>query len=240
MKISKEKKAETRRKIIDAAVDVMTKKSFESSSMREIAQVAGVGEATIYNYFSTKEQLLYGFIEKTHLDVTAEVLAIDGFNEFTLKEKLQMYFESLFIAYLPNREFVKITLDHMHAHPTSSLVALKSVRAAFNALILGWIDIAVQRNEINDQPMLKWLAEHVWDYGCGITWYWIKDDSDQFNQTTQLIDMSLDVIVQILESNVLGRVSDIVSFLIKAHIFKYFDGKPAGDIVKKVVHYVKL
>ncbi len=240
MKISKSKKLEIRRKILQAAVDIMTKKSFESASMREIAQSAGIGEATIYNYFSTKEQLLYGFIEQTHMDVTSEVLAINGFESFSLKEKLQMWFESLFIAYLPNREFVQIVFDHTYRHPMTSLKALKTTREAFNDLILTWVDDAIQRGEINDQPMLRWISEHVWDFGSGICCYWLKDDSSQFNQTTQLIDMSLDIIVKLLESNVLGRVSDMMSFLIKSHIFKYFDSKPTNDLLKKVASYVKI
>ena len=100
MKISKSKKLEIRRKIIKAAVDIMTKKSFESASMREIAQSAGIGEATIYNYFSTKEQLLYGFIEQTHMDVTSEVLAINGFESFSLKYALRLTNSLLILSIL--------------------------------------------------------------------------------------------------------------------------------------------
>ena len=81
--------------------------------MREIAQNAGIGEATIYNYFSTKEQLLFGFIEQTHADIKKELSKIKDFDSFELKEKLQMWFETLLIQYLPNREFIQITFNHI-------------------------------------------------------------------------------------------------------------------------------
>ncbi len=240
MKVSKATKKQTKRKIIKAAIDVITKKSFEAASMREIAQNAGIGEATIYNYFSTKEQLLFGFIEQTHEDIKKELLKIENFDSFSLKEKLQMWFETVLIHYLPNREFIQITYKQIHHNPITSLTYLKPLRNNFHELILSWINNAIEKNEIQDQAMLNWLSEHLWEYGAGIVWYWLKDDSPQFNQTTQLIDMTLDVIIQCIESNLLGKLSDISSFLIKAHIFKYFDRNPCSDMIKKTIKHVKV
>ena len=240
MKVSKATKKQTKRKIIKSAVDIITKKSFESASMREIAQNAGIGEATIYNYFSTKEQLLFGFIEQTHEDIQKELTKIDGFDEFSLKEKLQMWFETLLIHYLPNREFVEITFNQIHRNPITSMTSLKPIRTNFHDLILSWLNTAIEKNEIEDQAMLNWLSEHLWEYGAGVVWYWLKDQSPQFNQTTQLIDMTLDLVIQCIKSNLLGKVSDIASFLIKAHIFKYFDRNPTSDIIKKALKHVKI
>ena len=55
MKISKKQQKENRTKIIAATVDLVISKDLKSATMREIARKAGVGDATIYNYFSTKE-----------------------------------------------------------------------------------------------------------------------------------------------------------------------------------------
>ena len=63
MKISAEEKEQTRIRLLEAAVDVITEKGFRSASMREIAKRAEVGDATIYNYFPSKEKLLYGYCE---------------------------------------------------------------------------------------------------------------------------------------------------------------------------------
>jgi AcrR family transcriptional regulator len=63
MKISQEQKIESRKAIISAAVDLISEKGFKTSTMRGIAKAAGVGEATIYNYFPTKEAILYGYYQ---------------------------------------------------------------------------------------------------------------------------------------------------------------------------------
>ena len=64
MKISEQEKAKNRARILEAAVDVITEKVFKSASMREIAQRVGIGVATIYNYFSSKEKLIYGYLQR--------------------------------------------------------------------------------------------------------------------------------------------------------------------------------
>ena len=51
---------ETRReKIIKTAERIFAKKGFHEATVSEIASKAGVSDATIYEYFSTKEQLLF-------------------------------------------------------------------------------------------------------------------------------------------------------------------------------------
>ncbi|MEJ2425834.1 MAG: helix-turn-helix domain containing protein, partial [Candidatus Thiodiazotropha sp.] len=77
MKVSEEEKAKTRLRLLEAAVDVITQKGFRAASMREIAKRAGVGDATIYNYFPSKEKLIYGYCEEVQRKVMAELRAIE-------------------------------------------------------------------------------------------------------------------------------------------------------------------
>ena len=58
MKISKQQKLENRRKIIESAVDLVIEKDLKSATMREISRHAGIADATIYNYFPTKEAIV--------------------------------------------------------------------------------------------------------------------------------------------------------------------------------------
>lgn len=49
-------------RIIDAAIKVMTEKSVEEATVREIAERAGVTTGSIYHYYKNKEELLYDVI----------------------------------------------------------------------------------------------------------------------------------------------------------------------------------
>ena len=60
----------TRKKIMVAAIDVFGKKGFQEAKIAEIAKKAGVGDATIYEYFKSKEDLL----TEIPIDFTKELL----------------------------------------------------------------------------------------------------------------------------------------------------------------------
>ncbi len=60
------KKIIKRQKIIEAAIEVFSKNTFQNSSISEIAQRANVAEGTIYQYFRNKEDLFFSIpAEKT-------------------------------------------------------------------------------------------------------------------------------------------------------------------------------
>ncbi|MCU7796067.1 MAG: TetR/AcrR family transcriptional regulator, partial [Candidatus Thiodiazotropha sp. (ex Myrtea spinifera)] len=85
MKVSKQEKAMTRKRILRAASEVISEKGFKSASMREIARRAEVGDATIYNYFATKETLLYGYCEEKQFEVAEALKQIEDFHEYSLR-----------------------------------------------------------------------------------------------------------------------------------------------------------
>jgi TetR/AcrR family fatty acid metabolism transcriptional regulator len=60
------KKALRREAIIQAAIEVFSKKGFQSAGISEIAKKAGVADGTIYQYFKNKEDLFFSIpVEKT-------------------------------------------------------------------------------------------------------------------------------------------------------------------------------
>ena len=66
MRIRQEQKAEIRAALLRAGLDLITSQGFEATTVDEITSAAGVGKATFYNYFATKEELalaIYGAME---------------------------------------------------------------------------------------------------------------------------------------------------------------------------------
>lgn len=51
--------------IIEAAIQVLSKKGYHSTKMEEIAVAAGIGKGTIYEYFPSKLQLLQEILERS-------------------------------------------------------------------------------------------------------------------------------------------------------------------------------
>ncbi|MFO7568738.1 MAG: TetR/AcrR family transcriptional regulator [Smithellaceae bacterium] len=66
-------RAKTRKdRIMDAALRIFAEKSFQDATISEISKEAGVSEATIYEYFGTKEDLLFAIPEKISNDTFYE------------------------------------------------------------------------------------------------------------------------------------------------------------------------
>jgi len=222
MKLSKDQKDEIRRKLIDAAVDVITEKGFNNATMREISSKAGIGSATIYNYFPTKEKILYGYFLDKQSELGREIEAIPEFDEYTLKEKFQAHIETLFTLYLRDREFVQIAYRLMFDSPLRTFTEFTPVREMFTGTASGFLDLAIERNEIIDHPFRGFIANLYWDYTGLMLLYWLNDESENFSDTSSLIDMSLDVIVEVLKSGIIVKMTDIFSFLFRNHIYSNF------------------
>src|SRR5262249_13862882 len=88
------KKAQTRQLLTDTARRLFAERGFENVSVSEIARVADVSEATVFNYFPTKEDLVYSGLEQFENalltavgDRPAGETVIDAFGRFILEPR---------------------------------------------------------------------------------------------------------------------------------------------------------
>ena len=63
-----------RTQILTGAAQVFAEKGFHKATTREIAQAAGVSEGTIYNYFTTKRDLLVAMIGLLAMESLEEII----------------------------------------------------------------------------------------------------------------------------------------------------------------------
>ena len=92
-------KAKSRKdRIMDAALRVFAEKTFQEATISEISKVSGVSEATIYEYFGTKEDLLFAIPEKITNDTLASsqlvlpfIKDVEGRMRAILQSYIQLY-----------------------------------------------------------------------------------------------------------------------------------------------------
>jgi len=70
------KKAKLRLELVETAMNLFKERGFEKTRIEDIAEAADVAIATVYNYFSTKQQILVEIVGKTTDDAQPAVLAI--------------------------------------------------------------------------------------------------------------------------------------------------------------------
>jgi TetR/AcrR family fatty acid metabolism transcriptional regulator len=92
-------RAKTRKDLImNAALRIFAEKGFQNATITEISKEAGVSEATIYEYFGTKEDLLFAIpekISKETSDATSKVIPfikdVEGKMRAILLSYVQLY-----------------------------------------------------------------------------------------------------------------------------------------------------
>jgi len=219
MKVSQDKKKEIRRDLIQAAVELFSEKGFRKATMREISSRAGYAAATIYHYFPNKEKILYGYFEEKQRELIRSIEDIPDFNEFTLKEKLQVQLETLLDLYLPDREFVQEAYKLIFDSPLRSLSELRHNKKMFTDAVREFFDASIANNEIPEPTFTDFLINLYWDYVGLVIFYWLRDDSAGFSNTSILIDLSLDIILAMLKSDILSKTANMLVFLLKSHLY---------------------
>lgn len=223
MKVSEKDKAKTRVKILNASVDVIIEKGFKSASMREIARHAGVGDATIYNYFPTKEKLLYGYCEYIQQQVMETLQGIENFHEYTLHEQLQQLIDTQLQLWQPAREFLLEVFTLTYHSPSTGSSLLQETKALNTKMVTDMLEAAIEVGEIPVQPYQELLPKLFWDYQTGVLAYWLKDESDWYANTTQFVDKSMVIISNILDQGMIGKSLDLISFLFRTHVMTSFE-----------------
>ena len=218
MKISQSAKEKTKIKILQSAVDLIIEKGFDNASLREMAKNAGVSNPTIYNYFPSKEKLLYAYIEQKHKEAIASIQKIDDFHTYTLREQLQTLIETELELYLEDREFIIQIADMVFHASGLKMGKLYETNALFIETVDEMLNVAIDAEEIQEPPFRNHLPKLFWDYYIMVIAYWVKDESEMFENTTQFIDHSLGVTEALLHSDILNRASDLGMFFFKTHM----------------------
>ncbi|OGR26208.1 MAG: hypothetical protein A2277_19190 [Desulfobacterales bacterium RIFOXYA12_FULL_46_15] len=234
MKVSKEQKLETRQAIVRAAVDIMTEKGIKPATMRHIAKTAGIGDATIYNYFPAKEDILYAYYED-HLEAcTAKTATIPGSETFNFQEYLQAFLDTSLDLYLADREFVNMSFKDIFFSMSHNFNRLKPIRDNFFSLVQEHLNKATASGELPGMMFQEIIGRLFWDFYVVAVIYWLSDRSKGFSNTTVMIDKSLDLTCTVLKSGLIDKFFDMGMFIFKNHVLSRM------DLIRDQVHTATL
>lgn len=192
------KKAErTRAKILDAALTLLQEEGYAATTMRAIAEQAGVSVGNAYYYFAGKEELVQAFYMRTHEEhlVVAEpaIAAAKGF-----KKRLTALMETKLETIEPYHAFAG-TLFKSAADPASPLnpfsEASRPVRAEATALFERVCEGA--RLKV-PKDLAAELPDLLWSWHMGIVLFWVHDRSPGRRRTRRLLTASIELISKLV------------------------------------------
>lgn len=195
---AKPKKAErTRRQILETALRLFRERGYEGTTMRAIAEEAGVSLGNAYYYFKSKEHLIQAYYERSHADHVAACTEI-----LEREKKLGRRLAGVLRAKIATSESYHRFAGQLFktaADPNSPLSPFSPesspVRREATELLAQVVDgseLKVPAKLVEELPHLLWL------YLMGIILFWIHDDSEGCARTYRLIDRTVDVVARLL------------------------------------------
>lgn len=197
---------QTRAHILETALELFRERGYEETTMRAIAERAGVALGNAYYYFRSKEHLVQAFYLHTHEErLPADRQLLD--KERRLKPRLLGVMRNMIETVEPYHQFAGV-LFRTAADPKSPLnpFSAESEPARQQSLelfaqVVEGADARVPKDLRKELPYLLWL------YHMGIVLFWIHDTSAGRARTRRLVELTADIVVKLigLASNPLMR-----------------------------------
>ncbi len=193
MRITAEEKSATRRRILEAALELFRTRGFDGTTTRDIAAAAEIATGTLFNYFQTKEAIVAAFAEEKLASARAAFLQTD--RDGDLDEALFALVAGELRQLKPLRKFMPPLLE-------TSLSPLSTTRSPVNdSLRTGHLEIVTQLARRRGCAELSPLALYMyWTLYTGVLIFWSNDKSPKQEDTLALLDQSLAMFVAWLSS----------------------------------------
>lgn len=187
--------SETRDKVVEVALRLFRDEGFHATTMRRIADEAGVSLGNAYYYFAGKDELvheLYMVIQRDHRDRALRVLVEGG----SLSDNLAAVLHSGVDVMAPYHAFGGTFLQlALPTRSSSSPFSEESSDARYMAIDLMRATLAASKQKVpaslNDSlPTLLWMVY------LGVTLHWVTDSSENQVRTRTLIDGLVPVVAK--------------------------------------------
>ncbi len=110
------KKAETKQKLLEASLHLISEKGFLGATTREISRQAGVTELTLFRHFGTKERLFEELLNSySFLPRLKELLS--ELDDSSYEEALRMIATRFLMTLKERKSMMKILVSEIHLYP---------------------------------------------------------------------------------------------------------------------------
>jgi len=214
--------AETRRKIVEAATQMVIERGYAETTMRAIAQSAGVSVGSAYYYFSGKEELIQGIYEQIAEETIAEARRRMK-NEPAFGARLQHTVQS-YLDVSDRYRSIADTLLSLAIVPSSSLSPFSPESAPVRDKITALYKEVVEDSDLaTDKRLIPELPQALWLMHMGVTLAWVHDRTEGQRTTRAIVARSLPALDRLLR---LVRVPVLRPFVKEAiSILRILDGR---------------
>lgn len=189
---------QTRALILETAMQLFLERGYEETTMRAIAERAGVALGSAYYYFRSKEQLIQAFYSRTHQEHVAQAEHVLR-TERTLRGRLLGVMQAKLRTIEPYHRFSGVLFrtaadpeSPLHPFSPESLPARLEATELFAEVVRGAEDRRLPKDLEAELPDLLWM------YLMGIILFWIHDRSPGRVRTWTLMERTVDLVSRLI------------------------------------------
>lgn len=192
------RKAQRRNQIVQAAAAVFSKTGFVQSTISEIAEKAGIGKGTVYEYFSSKDELFFAVFEDTWRSATQRaVVSIAALGQ-SAAQRLQAMNEAILGDWRQMIESFPLVMEFWSATASPRTKdrfknAFKQAYTDFRQMVGALIQDGIAHGEFKaeiDAPALAAALVGAWD--ALFLQAWFDSDFDPLHAARLFLSVFID------------------------------------------------
>jgi AcrR family transcriptional regulator len=196
------KSEETGLKILNAALELFRQQGFETATMRDIAQKAGVATGAAYYYYPSKDAIVMDFYRRSCAAMQphiGETLDRSRGLETRLRELIRVKLDQ----FAPNRAVLRALLRN-GADPRHPLSPFSEETKEIRDIDIAWFErILVDCGTRIPNDLAPSLPGVLWFFQMGVILFWVIDESPGQARTSKLLDLSCKAVATLIRLSAL-------------------------------------
>ncbi|MCP9944872.1 TetR family transcriptional regulator [Streptomyces somaliensis] len=189
------KSERTRALILGTALRLFEERGYDRTTMRAVAQEAGVSVGSAYYYFASKEHLVQGFYDRIaaeHETAVGPVLAGDGDLAARLRDTLLTWLDVAEPYHRFAAQFFKNAAD-----PRSPLSPFSPESADARRAVVSVHERVLRGSGTRTAPELdEVLPQLLWLMHMGLVLFWVYDRSEGAERSRRLVERTAPLVAQ--------------------------------------------
>lgn len=196
------KAEETGLRILDAALALFRQQGFDSATMRDIAEKAGVATGAAYYYYPSKEAIVMDFYQRSCAEMQPKIEAALE-HESTLEARLRELIRVKLVHFAPNRGVLRALLRN-GADPKHPLSPFSPETRAIRDVDIAWFRrILVDCGTRIPRDLEPHLPGVLWFFQMGVIFFWVIDESPNESRTMRLLELATKSVAKLIKVSAL-------------------------------------
>jgi len=205
---------QTKERIVDCALRRFRQHGYDGTTMRAVAEDAGVSLGNAYYYFKSKDHLIQAYYEESHEALTEACGPLLA-EEKDLKKRLHGVLCKRIETAMPYHRF-SMQLFKSAADPESPLSPFSGEQEPIRRKSVELFARVFEESSTKVTGKLRQeLPGLLFTYQMGVVLYWIHDRSPGCAKTYKLIDHTVDLVVKLIKLSRLAPMRPLVTRTLK-------------------------